>query len=92
LIKQPSLLSSAVRNRLLRHEFPPELNWFKHYIVRLDLGHQGFEKDYECPKVIIPKKKLGQCLLSESEKQQNKAKSSEKISVEHAIRGMNRYC
>jgi hypothetical protein len=77
--------------RMLKHEFPPELDWFKNHTVRLDLGYQGFDKDYHCQRVIIPKKKSSKHPLNESERQQNKEKSSERITVEHAIGGMKRY-
>ncbi len=60
--------------RMLKHEFPAELGWFKKHAVQLDLGYQGFEKDYECQKVMIPKKKSAKHPLSEAEKQQNRGK------------------
>jgi len=77
--------------RLLKHKFPPELGWFKNHTVRLDLGYQGFEKDYECQEVMIPKKKSIKRKLNELEKKQNKEKAAERITVEHAIGGMKRY-
>uniref|UniRef100_UPI001FF55AAB transposase family protein n=1 Tax=Telluribacter sp. SYSU D00476 TaxID=2811430 RepID=UPI001FF55AAB len=77
--------------RMLKHEFPPEFNWFENHAVRLDLGYQGFVKDYQCQNVIMPKKKSSKHPLNEAERQQNKEKSSERITVEHAIGGMKRY-
>ena len=77
--------------RMLKYEFPPEQNWFKNHIVRLDSGYQGFEKDYECQQVIIPKKKSNRNPLTHQQKIDNKEKSSKRIYVEHAIGGMKRY-
>ena len=65
--------------------------WFEHLEVRLDLGYQGFEKDYKCKKVHIPHKKNKKAELTESQKTENKIISSERIKVEHSIAGMKRY-
>jgi hypothetical protein len=37
---------------LLKTEFPPQNDWFSDHKVRVDLGYQGFEKDYKCKNVI----------------------------------------
>ncbi|GAB4023839.1 hypothetical protein GCM10028808_75110 [Spirosoma migulaei] len=76
---------------LLKYEFPPEHNWFKDHRIRLDLGYQGFDKDYECQQVILPKKKPRQQDLTDEDKTANRQKSSERIYVEHSIGGMKRY-
>lgn len=76
---------------ILKCEFPPDKPWFKTFEVRLDLGYQGFEKDYLCEKVSIPHKKPRKAELTETQKAENKAKASERILVEHAIGGMKRY-
>lgn len=77
--------------RMLKHEFPPEKAWFTSHRVRLDLGYQGFDKDYGCQAVIIPKKKPCKQELPAEDKAQNRQKSSERIYVEHAIGGLKRY-
>lgn len=76
---------------ILKHEFPPDKPWFKDFEVRLDLGYQGFEKDYACKKVCIPHKKPRNAELTETQKAENRTKASERIRVEHAIGGMKRY-
>jgi len=42
---------------ILKVEFPPESDWFEDLEVRLDLGYQGFDKEYKCKKLFIPHKK-----------------------------------
>ncbi len=76
---------------LLKHEFPPEKDWFTNHRVRVDLGYQGFDKDYDSQRVIIPKKKPRNQELPVEDKAQNRQKSSERIYVEHAIGGLKRY-
>jgi hypothetical protein len=76
---------------MLKHDFPPELHWFKNHTIRLDLGYQWFGKDYQCQRVIIPKKKSSKQPFNESVRQQNKEKASGRITVEHAIGGLKRY-
>lgn len=77
--------------RVLKYEFPPEKAWFTDHRVRLDLGYQGFDKDYDCQEVMIPKKKPCKQELSVEDKAQNRQKSCERIYVEHAIGGLKRY-
>lgn len=76
---------------ILKEEFPPHQPWFENLEVRLDLGYQGFEKDYKCKKLHIPHKKSKKADLTETQKAENKAVSSERIKVEHSIGGMKRY-
>ena len=59
--------------------------------MQLDLGYQGFEKEYCCKKLKIPHKKKKNTELSESEKNENRKVSSQRIKVEHSIGGMKRY-
>ena len=73
---------------LLKSEFPPQKNWFSQHKVRVDLGYQGFEKDFECKKVIIPHKKPPKQELTELQIEENKQKSKKRIWVEHSIGGM----
>ncbi|MBC3789169.1 transposase family protein [Spirosoma utsteinense] len=77
--------------RMLKHEFPPYWDWFTSHRVRLDLGYQGFGKDYDCQSVILPKKKPCKQELTAEDKAQNRQKSSERIYVEHAIGGLKQY-
>ena len=76
---------------LLKSEFSPQKNWFSQHKVRVDLGYQGFEKDFECKKVIIPHKKPLKQELSELQIEENKQKSKKRIWVEHSIGGMKKY-
>lgn len=76
---------------LLKSEFSPQKNWFSQHKVRVDLGYQGFEKDFECKKVIIPHKKPLKQELTELQIEENKQKSKKRIWVEHSIGGMKKY-
>jgi hypothetical protein len=76
---------------MLKEEFPPNKNWFKNHKIRLDLGYQGFQHDYACKELSIPKKrKKGGC-LSLIDKENNKSKSKSRIAVEHSLSGLKRY-
>ena len=75
----------------LKTEFPPEQCWFKDQVVGVDLGYQGIVKDYDCEQVNIPAKKPKGRELTELQRVENQAKSSERIYVEHAIGGMKRF-
>jgi len=77
--------------RMLKEEFPVELDWFSKFEVLIDLGFLGFEKDYETKKTVIPIKKPKGKELSIKDKKSNKEKSSVRVKVEHAIGGMKRY-
>lgn len=76
---------------MLKKEFPPKYKWFKKFKVRLDLGYQGFEKEYPCKELYLPKKKPKGGQLSEEEKASNKLKAKDRISVEHSLSGLKRY-
>lgn len=76
---------------MLKDEFPDNKNWFEDFIVRVDLGFLGIEKDYKCKEVIIPRKRIKNKELSEIDKESNKNKAKERIKVEHSICGMKRY-
>lgn len=75
----------------LKHEFSPDQSWFSDLAVSLDLGYQGFAKDYDCQVVSQPQKKPKQAELSSESKAENKRISSGRIWVEHAIGGLKRY-
>jgi len=76
---------------MLKEEFPPHKHWFKRHKVRLDLGYQGFAKDYPCKELSIPQKKARNRNLSEAEKESNRQKARERITVEHSLGGLKRY-
>jgi len=75
----------------LKHEFSPDQSWFKDLPVSLDLGYQGFGKDYDCQLVSQPVKKPRNAKLSVKEKAANQRISSGRIYIEHAIGGLKRY-
>lgn len=56
--------------------------------VDVDLGFQGIEKYCPNSKINIPKKKPKNGQLTEAQKQENKAKSSVRVKIEHAIGGI----
>jgi DDE superfamily endonuclease len=82
---------------MLKHEFPPELDWFEDLHVRVDLGYQGIQSDYRGDQIEIPTKKSRKSKknpnpqLSDAQKAANKALSQVRIFIEHAIGGMKRY-
>ena len=81
---------------ILKVEFPPEKDWFKPYVVRVDLGFQGIGDIYNCKKIIIPIKKKRKAKgvsneLSPQDKDYNKACGKDRIYVEHSIGGLKRY-
>lgn len=75
----------------LKHEFSPDQPWFSDLVVSLDLGYQGFVKDYDCQAVKQPHKKSKKADLSPEAKAENQRISSGRIWVEHAIGGLKRY-
>ena len=75
----------------LKMEFPAEQFWFKDQVLGVDLGYQGIVKDYDCEGVNIPAKKPRGGELSDLDRVENQAKSSERVYVEHAIGGMKRF-
>jgi len=76
---------------LLKSEFEPAENWFDKKMVRLDLGYQGFEKDYPNSIPFIPQKKPRKNELTEEQKLSNKELAKQRITVEHTIGGIKRY-
>lgn len=76
---------------MLKEEFCPGREWFKNHKVRVDLAYQGFEKEYICKELVIPKKRPRKGELTPEEKLSNKEKSKERIFVEHSIAGLKRY-
>jgi hypothetical protein len=41
----------------LKNNFLHSLDWFSKLVVHIDLGYQGFERDYLAKTVLIPLKK-----------------------------------
>jgi hypothetical protein len=82
---------------MLKHEFPPELDWFEDIHVGVDLGYQGIQSDYTGDQIDIPTKKPRKSKknpnpeLTCEQKAWNKALSQARIFIEHAIGGMKRY-
>lgn len=56
----------------------------------LDLGFQGFEKQYPGHKISMPKKKPKAKEITEFSKQQNKKKSATRVLVENTLAGVKR--
>lgn len=83
--------------RMLKQEFPPELDWFTDIHVRADLGYLGMQSDYRSARIDIPTKKPRKSKkppnpqLSAEQKAANTALSQVRIFIEHAIGGMKRY-
>ncbi|PZO08423.1 MAG: transposase [Leptolyngbya foveolarum] len=57
--------------------------------IQVDLGFKGFENEYET--VELPHKKPRGAQLTESQKEENRLFSAERVVVEHAFGGMKRY-
>lgn len=84
---------------MFKDEFDPEKeNWFLNKKLWLDLGYQGFEKNYAADDIQIPikrprrkSKKDPKIEFTEEQKIHNRNVSSKRIYVEHAIGGMKRY-
>ena len=76
---------------ILKQEFDPSEEWFKDYTVRLDLGYQGFAKDYPQALAYLPNKKPLKRELSDEQKSENKKLAKQRITIEHSIGGMKRY-
>ncbi len=83
--------------RMLKQEFPPELDGFTDLHVHVDRGDLGIRSDYGGDQLDIPTKKPRQShknpnpQLSDEQKAANTALSRIRIFIEHAIGGMKRY-
>lgn len=77
--------------QLLKSVFSPEQNWFKKFIIKVDLGYVGIKKEYASIYIAIPHKKTKLTPLTASQKDDNKKMAAERINVEHSIGGMKRY-
>src|SRR5437899_11583344 len=43
--------------RMLKQEFPPDLDWFADLNVLVDLGYLGIQSDYRWDQIEVPHKK-----------------------------------
>jgi len=75
----------------LKETFDKNKPWFKHLEVRVDLGYQGFDKDYVCKKCCLPHKRKPKSTLTDQQKEENKQLASERVAVEHSFGGMKRF-
>lgn len=81
---------------VLQDCFCVEQEWFKSFVVWVDLGFQGFSDKYRCRQLFIPVKKKrvakGQSNeLREEQKQTNKMQAQQRVAVEHSIGGLKRF-
>jgi hypothetical protein len=83
--------------KMLKEEFPPDVDWFSDLHVLVDLGYQGIQSDYVGDQIEIPHKKPRKSKvnpnpsLSADQKAENQALSRIRVFVENAIGGMKRY-
>ena len=70
--------------------------WFEDFVIWLDLGYQGIQKDYAAKEINIPhktprkSKENPEPLLSQEQKAENRAVSRMRVVVEQAIGGLKR--
>lgn len=76
---------------LFKTEFPPELEWFAHFKIWIDLGYLGFADDYQTLQLHIPIKKPRKSkanptpTLANEQKAHNRAVSQTRIVIEHVL-------
>lgn len=93
----PTVSGSVHDYKMLKTALQPGLDWFKGLQVWLDLGFQGFAKDYTCEQVHQPIKKPRKSKsnpdpkLTEAQKEYNRQISSLRVLVENVICGLKRY-
>ena len=87
----PSCYGKTHDYSFFKQLFDPKVNWFENYCVLVDLGFQGFGKDYKTKKLFLPQKRKKNCDLTENQKNGNKKIAQERIFVENSISGMKRY-
>lgn len=76
---------------LLKACLPPDKEWFKKLVVRLDSGFQGFADTYACAKVFLPHKKPRGRERTPMQKFRNKQQARKRVVVEHSIGGFKRF-
>ena len=81
---------------MLKHELPPEVDWFADLQVRVDLGYLGIKSSYRGDQIDLPTKKPRKSQTnpnpqwSDEQRAANTALSRVRIFIEHAIGGMKR--
>ncbi len=76
---------------LLKNVFSPDKEWFKKFVVRLDLGFLGFANTYSCQQCFLPIKKPKGKALTDEQRVVNQEQAKERVIVEHTIGGLKRY-
>ena len=82
---------------MLKKEFDSKLNWFSNFRILVDLGYKGIDKNYTIKNLLIPHKKPRKSKnnpnpsLTETQKQENREMSRQRVIVENVIGGMKRY-
>ncbi|MBV7336233.1 transposase [Chloroflexi bacterium TSY] len=82
---------------MLKQEFPPNMDWFEHLQLLVDLGYQGILSDYKGDDIHLPHKKPRKSKknpapqLSDEQLAENRTLSKLRIYVENAIGGFKRY-
>ena len=76
---------------IIKEEFDPNEDWFENFIVRLDLGYIGFDKQYPKSIPYLPSKNYKEKPLTDAQKNENKLLAIQRIKVEHSIGGIKRY-
>ena len=81
---------------MLKHELPPEVDWFADLQARVDLGYLGIKSAYRGDQIDLPTKKPRKSHknpnppLSDEQRAAHTAVSRVRIFIEHAIGGMKR--
>ena len=92
-----TVLGAVHDYKLLNQEFPSDNDWFINLKVWVDLGYQGFQKDYVTQETKIPYKNPPKSKnnpspqLSEDQKKDNRTMARVRVKIENAIGGMKRY-
>ena len=82
---------------MFKKEFSTKINWFKDFNIRIDLGYQGFDKDYITKNTFISHKKPMKSKnnpnikLSGLQKYENREMNKKRVIVENSIAGIKRY-
>ena len=76
---------------MLKKEFSPSKDWFENFKVRVDLGYIGFDKDYKCKQIYLPRKASKKHPLTAGQKLMNQELAGQRIDIEHSIGMIKRY-
>lgn len=81
---------------MFKKEFTSSLSWFANFNIVVDLGYEGFNKDYQTKSILIPHKKPQQSKnnphpqLTKKQKDENRKISKKRVVVENVIAGIKR--